>query len=58
MGMADLPKPGWTIEMLKALPANGGRYEIIDAAISWQPDSAHPPLVIDPVTFFAEVWCE
>jgi Uma2 family endonuclease len=38
--MADLPRTGWTVDMLAALPDDGNRYEIIDGELfvtSWQP---------------------
>lgn len=34
------------------------RPEVVDTTIAWQPDPAHPPLVIDLPDYFREVWAE
>ena len=34
------------------------RPELFVESLVWQPDAAHPPLVIDLVEYFARVWGE
>jgi Uma2 family endonuclease len=34
------------------------RPEVLDETLTWQPDAGQPPLVIDLVAYFAEVWAE
>ena len=41
----------WTVDMVRALPDDGNRYEVIE----WRPDRDAAPLVIDLPAYFDRV---
>jgi hypothetical protein len=44
----------WTVEMVRALPNDGNRYEVLGGELFVTPE----PLVIDLPRYFARVWGE
>jgi len=54
MGMPETARR-WTADMVRALPDDGNRYEVIDGELFVTPDPARAPLEIDLPAFFKEV---
>ena len=54
MGMPETARR-WTADMVRALPGDGNRYEVIDGELFVTPDPARAPLEIDLPAFFKEV---
>jgi hypothetical protein len=54
MGMPETARR-WTADMVRALPDDGNRYEVIDGELFVTPDPARAPLELDLPAFFKEV---
>jgi hypothetical protein len=54
MGMPETARQ-WTADMVRALPDDGNRCEVIDGELFVTPDPARAPLEIDLPAFFKEV---